>query len=148
MSRPPIPDWGLYAAKALSEQGFKSVACLFLGGAWEEPSEAEIAVAYDFLCDLYLATEREDVQRSAEYLGHCQSAGLRLASREVAEEESRKPPPGIDLDDPRALRAWQKGDRQRALQITIEVRRRKEERRTMRLAERLAARKRRRRTME
>jgi hypothetical protein len=144
LSRPPIPDWGLYPAKALSEQGFAAVACLFLGGAWEQPSEAEIAVAYDFLCDLYLATEREDVQRAAEYLGQCQSVGASLASSEVAEEESRKPPRGIDLDNPRALRAWQKGDRQRALDITIEARRRKEERLALRLADRRAARRRRR----
>jgi hypothetical protein len=135
-----IHGWGLFAAKALSEQGFRSVACLFLGGAWEEPSEAEIAVAYDFLCDLYVETEREDVQRAAEYLGRCQSVGVALAQTEVAPEAMRKPPPAVDLTNPRARRAWQRGDRQRAIQITNEFRRRKEERRAMRIADRMAAR--------
>lgn len=140
-----IQGWGLFAAKALSEQGFKSAACLFLGGAWDEPSEAEIAVAYDFLCDLYVATERDDVQRAAEFLGRCQSVGLALARAEVASEAMRTPPSQIDLTNPRARRAWRKGDRQGVIQITLDTRRRQEERLAMRIADRLAVRKSRRR---
>lgn len=144
MSSLLIQGWGLFAAKALSEQGFKSVACLFLGGAWDEPSEAEIAVAYDFLCDLYVETEHEDVQRAAEFLGRCQSVGLALARAEVASEAMRQPPSQIDLTNPRARRAWQRGDRQRAIQITTDARRRKEERLALRIADRQAARRKRR----
>lgn len=144
MSPSTIHGWGLSAAKALSEQGFKSVACLFLGGAWEEPSEAEIAVAYDFLCDLYVATEREDLQRAAEYLGRCQSVGVALARTEIASETVRQPPTQVDLTLSRARRAWERGDRQRAIEITAEARRRREERLALRIAERLAARRRRR----
>lgn len=140
MSSRTIHSWGLFAAKALSEQGFRSVACLFLGGAWEEPSEAEVAVAYDFLCDLYVETEREDVQRAAEYLGRCQSVGVVLAQMEVASEAMRNPPSQVDLTNPRARRAWQRGHRQLAVQITNEFRRRKEERLAMRIADRIAAR--------
>lgn len=144
MSRLLFHGWGLAAAKALSEQGFTSVACLFLGGAWDDPSEAEIAVAYDFLCDRYVETEREDLQRAAEYLGRCQSVGLALAHAELAGTEMRNPPSDVDLSLSRARRAWQRGDCQRAIEITTEARRRKEERLAMRIADRLAARRNRR----
>lgn len=57
--------WTVYSAVCLGRARFASVANLLLGGPRCDSRGEELPVAYDFLCDLYLETGREDVQRTA-----------------------------------------------------------------------------------
>jgi hypothetical protein len=83
-----VHSWTVYSAVALGRARFASVANLLLGGPWVESLEDELPVAYDFLCDLYLETGREDVQRTAEFLGHCLSSGVEAAAAFEIEDAS------------------------------------------------------------
>lgn len=64
---------------------------LLLGGSWAESLEEELPFAYDFLCDLYFDTGREDVLRTAEFLGRCISSGVEAAAALEAEGSTVTP---------------------------------------------------------
>ena len=85
-----VYSWTVYSAVALGRARFASVANLLLGGPRTESVDEELPVAYDFLCDLYLETGREDVQRTAEFIGRCMSIGVEAAEALEIDDEAER----------------------------------------------------------
>lgn len=119
--------WTLFPAHALAENGFDAAARLLIDRRCDAVASEELAVAYDFLCDLYAETGREDAERAVAFLGRCRSIGIGLAWAEVATELHRTSAE-FDLVNRRALQAWSRGDVRRAVEEMLDSRRRWEAR--------------------
>ena len=112
--------WTLFPARALAENGFEAIAGLLLHRRRDEPVDAkELAVAYDFLCDLAVETSREDVERAIAFLGRCQAIGIGLALAELATEVHRSSLV-LDMTNRRVRRALDRGDLERAADLTLD----------------------------
>ena len=121
--------WMTFSADALHANGFPRVAEMLHGRPWDDVPDEEIAVAYDFLGDLYVETDDEDVQRTALFLGRCRQIGCGLAFLEAAtpvipDEE----PQAVVIKNRRIRRAELRGELARAMKESL-ARQRREERR-------------------
>lgn len=133
--------WMTFSADALHANGFPHVAAMLRGRPWDNVPVEELAVAYDFLGDLYVETDDEDVQRTAVFLGRCRQIGFGLAFLEAAapalpDEE----PQAVVITNRRVRRAEHRGEMARAMKESLARQRREERRAAKRMRERLGAR--------
>jgi hypothetical protein len=130
-----------FSADALQAHGFDRAASLLRRAASVDVPAEELAVAYDFLGDLYLATGDEDVQRTAVFLGRCQRIGIGLAFAEVATPiELDREPQAVVITNRRIRRAELRGQFARAMKESLSRQRREERREAKRRRERMAVR--------
>jgi hypothetical protein len=133
--------WMTFSADALHANGFPRVAALLRGYPWDDVPAEEIAVAYDFLGDLYVASDSEDVQRTAIFLGRCRQIGFGLAFIEAAAPVlPDSDPEAVVIKNRRVRRAELRGELARAMKESLARQRREERRDAKRRRERMAAR--------
>ncbi|HEV7281685.1 MAG TPA: hypothetical protein VGN57_15895 [Pirellulaceae bacterium] len=133
--------WMIFSANALYENGFPHVAELLRGRPWDDVPAEEIAVAYDFLGDLFVETDRDDVQRTVLFLGRCQQIGFGLAFAEAATLAIRvEEPQAVVITNRRVRRAELRGELARAMKESLARQRREERRAAKARRERMTAR--------